>query len=160
MVTYVKGDATKPIGEGKRMIVHIVNDEGGWGSGFVLALNGLSPLPKREYKATHEFWTSERGLAFIPLGEIEFVPVDEEQTLWVCNMVAQHRTIRSVPKPICYKSLEICLEKVAKAASENDFSIHMPKIGAGLAGGDWNVIESIINRTLTLKDVDVTVYEL
>lgn len=34
----------------------------------------------------------------------------------------------------------------------------MPKIGAGLGGGNWEVIEAIINHRL--KDHNVTVWEL
>ena len=33
--------------------------------------------------------------------------------------------------------------------------IGLPLIGAGLAGGDWNVIEKIIEKEL--KDMDVTI---
>jgi O-acetyl-ADP-ribose deacetylase (regulator of RNase III) len=37
-------------------------------------------------------------------------------------------------------------------------SIGLPKMGAGIAGGDWNVIEQIIEEELT--NVDVTIYVL
>jgi len=36
----------------------------------------------------------------------------------------------------------------------------MPKIGAGLGGGDWNIIEAIIESTLCKAGVKVKVYEL
>jgi hypothetical protein len=36
----------------------------------------------------------------------------------------------------------------------------MPRIGCGLAGGDWNKIEAIINETLGEKGLDVTVYDI
>jgi hypothetical protein len=36
----------------------------------------------------------------------------------------------------------------------------MPKIGSGLAGGDWNKIERIIIEELVDKGVKVFVYEL
>lgn len=157
MVAYVKGSATEPIGNGPKIIAHIVNDEGLWGAGFVLAVDKLSPRPKRFYKNEYAFYT-DNGFAFLPLGGIDVVPVGGDT--YVCNMVAQHRTIKTVDKPICYKSLEICLTKLAGYAIAEDATIHMPRIGCGLAGGDWDVVESIINRTLTLKDVDVTVYDL
>ena len=161
MVTYVKGDATKPIGGGKKIIAHIVNDEGLWGAGFVLALDKMSPEPKRIYRHWHNYWTkggSSLFFTFIPLGTVQWAKVDEDT--YVANMVAQHRTIRSVDKPICYKSLEVSLETVADFALKHGATVHMPRIGAGLAGGNWEVIESIINRTLTLQEVDVVVYDL
>jgi hypothetical protein len=39
MIYYAKGDASKPIGAGPKMICHITNNRGGWGAGFVLALS-------------------------------------------------------------------------------------------------------------------------
>jgi len=159
MVTYVKGDATKPIGGGKKIIAHVCNDEGGWGSGFVLALNKMSPEPKRIYRHWYNYWTNKsQFFLFIPLGTTQWAKVSDD--IYVANMVAQHRTIKSVDKPICYKSLENALEKVADFAISHDATVHMPRIGCGLAGGDWNVVESIINRTLTLRDVEVIVYDL
>lgn len=155
MITYVKGDATKPIGDGPKIIAHVCNDEGGWGSGFVLAVDKLSPRPKNFYKNEYAFYANA-GYAFMPLGVIDVVPVGGDT--YVCNMIAQHQTIRNQPRPLCYKSLEICLTKLAEYAVAEGATIHMPRIGCGLAGGDWSVVESIINRTL--KDVDVTVYDL
>jgi hypothetical protein len=35
----------------------------------------------------------------------------------------------------------------------------MPKIGSGLAGGDWNIIEQIIIEELCKHDIPVFVYE-
>lgn len=157
MVTYVKGDATNPQGDGPKIIAHVCNDEGGWGAGFVLAVDKLSPRPKNFYKNEYAFYANA-GYAFMPLGVIDVVPVGGDT--YVCNMIAQHRTIRNQPRPLCYKSLEICLTKLAEYAVAEGATIHMPRIGCGLAGGDWNVVESIINRTLTLRDVDVTVYNL
>ena len=35
----------------------------------------------------------------------------------------------------------------------------MPRIGCGLAGGKWEEIEPIIERTLATAGVEVTVYD-
>jgi hypothetical protein len=35
----------------------------------------------------------------------------------------------------------------------------MPRIGCGLAGGNWIEIEKIVNRTLIDKNIKVTVYD-
>jgi O-acetyl-ADP-ribose deacetylase (regulator of RNase III) len=160
MVTYVKGDATKPIGGGKKIIAHICNDEGGWGAGFTGALDKISSEPNRIYRHWYNYWTKKSVVEFLfmPLGFVCLAKVDDDT--YVANMIAQHRTITSVPKPICYKSLEKCLNEVADFAVKNGGTVHMPRIGCGLAGGDWNVVESIINRTLTLRDIDVIVYDL
>jgi len=59
-----------------------------------------------------------------------------------------------------YPAIEACLEKLAVEALRLEASVHMPRIGCGLAGGTWDRIEPIIERTLTKQDVDVYVYDL
>jgi O-acetyl-ADP-ribose deacetylase (regulator of RNase III) len=59
--------------------------------------------------------------------------------------------------PIRYDALEKCLHEVRSGVGDKGASIHMPKIGTGLAQGDWSVIEPIIQRTL--EDLLVFVYE-
>jgi len=36
---FVNGDATEPVGDGNKIIVHICNDLGGRSKGFVLAIS-------------------------------------------------------------------------------------------------------------------------
>ena len=55
---------------------------------------------------------------------------------------------------IDYEALRSCLNAVA---AHTDSPVVMPKIGAGLGGGDWTVIEKIIDETLGAR---ATVYEL
>jgi ATP-dependent helicase HepA len=46
--------------------------------------------------------------------------------------------------PIRYEAVEECLAKVAETAREVKASVHMPRIGCGLAGGEWSRIEPLI----------------
>ncbi|RAJ47078.1 hypothetical protein K353_00279 [Kitasatospora sp. SolWspMP-SS2h] len=39
-------------------------------------------------------------------------------------------------------------------------SVHMPRIGCGLAGGRWERIEPLVTDRLTARGVPVTVYDL
>lgn len=87
--------------------------------------------------------------------------VQVEKDLWVCNMIGQHKTISNsngIP-PIRYEAVEKCLEKLSNEALQLNASIHMPRIGCGLAGGKWEEIESIIERTLLRNNVKVYVYD-
>ena len=52
-----------------------------------------------------------------------------------------------------------CLEKVAARAQELGASVHMPRIGCGLAGGTWDRIEPLIVASLGARGVPVTVYD-
>jgi len=151
MITYTKGDATQPQGTGAKIIAHIVNDRGGFGKGFVLAIEARWPEPKRYYKAWH---STKDGFH---LGAIQVIEVEPD--LWVANMIAQ-RGYRSAnnPTPLQYDALEKCLDALAVEAKKLGASIHMPKIGTGLSGGSWARIEPLLEKTL--KGISVTVYAL
>lgn len=49
-ITYLKGDATNPMGKGNKIIAHICNDVGGWGKGFVLAISRKWKEPEKAYR--------------------------------------------------------------------------------------------------------------
>jgi O-acetyl-ADP-ribose deacetylase (regulator of RNase III) len=55
--------------------------------------------------------------------------------------------------PIDYEALTLCMRKI-NALFPNK-TIGLPKIGAGLAGGDWNRIKGIIEKEL--KDMNVII---
>ncbi len=75
-------------------------------------------------------------------------------------MVGQHGMGgRGSTPPIRYEAVEQCLAKLADKARELNASVHMPRIGCGLAGGKWDLIEPLIVKTLSEKDVPVTVYD-
>ena len=87
--------------------------------------------------------------------------LDPDKKLWVANMIAQHG-VRSAenPTPIRYGALSTALQHVGEFAKKNDASIVMPKIGSGLAGGDWGKIERLVTEAIVNQGVAVTVYEL
>ncbi|NHN27302.1 macro domain-containing protein [Flavobacterium jejuense] len=151
-IEYIKGDATYPIGIGNKLIVHICNDIGAWGKGFVLAISKRWKNPELLYKE----WF-KAGVNF-ELGEVQFVKIESD--LFIANMIGQHKIRKSKTEiPIRYKAVRNCLKKVADFAEGNDFSVHMPRIGCGLAGGKWNEIEPIIKEELINRNIKVTVYD-
>lgn len=148
-IHYVKGDATRPIGDGKKIIVHICNNIGAWGAGFVLALSKRWSDPEESYR--------ELSVYDRILGLVQLIPVEKDIT--VANMIAQDGVGPSdngVP-PIRYDAVRKCLEAVDHTARLTKATIHMPRIGCGLAGGSWETIEKIIYAVVT---VDVYVYDL
>lgn len=81
----------------------------------------------------------------------------DEPELIVVNSYTQFRYGKNHKdgdaKPLDYEALTLCMRKI-----NNKFKgkhIGLPKIGAGLAGGDWNRIKAIIQTEL--KDMKVTV---
>lgn len=153
------GDATDPQGPGQKLILHVCNDIGGWGAGFVLALSHRWSEPEQAYHDWHRGKeTPERRDPPFELGQVQFVPVTKEIT--VANMLAQHHVIGQGGKPpIRYDALRRCLERIAEYALQGGMSLHFPKFGAGLAGGDWQIIETMIAEILTDKGLSCTLYE-
>ncbi len=73
-INYSTGDATAPDGEGPKIIVHVCNDKGGWGKGFVVAVSKRWPEPEAQYRR----WSKEGGEAPFALGQVQFVEVEPE----------------------------------------------------------------------------------
>jgi O-acetyl-ADP-ribose deacetylase (regulator of RNase III) len=163
LLSYVTGDATEPQGQGNHLIVHCVNNIGVWGAGFVLALSAKWKAPEAEYRAWFQLEKRDAGYCDrfgLPLGEVQCVQVTPEIT--VLNLVGQQGTCRNRwgRPPIRYDAIDQGLEKVMDHSARWDAQVHMPRMGCGLAGGDWRVIEALIKKNLTDNGVRVTVYDL
>jgi O-acetyl-ADP-ribose deacetylase (regulator of RNase III) len=155
-IQYLVGDATSPEGDGNKIIAHICNDAGGWGRGFVVAISDNWPEPEKAYRE----WHRNRAGNDFALGAVQVVQVEDD--LWVANMIAQHGT-RSGGQgqpPIRYESVETGLAALATEVKARNATVHMPRIGCGLAGGCWDAIEPIIERRLCNNGIEVFVYDL
>jgi len=146
-ITYVQGDATSPVGEGCKIIAHVCNDVGRWGKGFVMAISHKWSQPRWVYLSKQR----------LILGSVQFVEVVSGEVV-VANMIAQRglRPFGDIP-PIRYEALESALLSVDIKASRIGATVHMPRIGCGLAGGDWGKVEKLIQENVL---VDVVVYDL
>lgn len=148
MIHYLDGDATRPV-KLPAYIVHIVNTEGGWGAGFVIAVTrAFGNGPESSYRC----WSREEDFR---LGKIQIVPVNND--ISVVNMIAQTGFMTAKNQhPLHLKALRQCLKQVYMAVKDTNITVHMPRIGCGLAGGTWNEVEPIIKATMT---VDTYVYD-
>lgn len=153
-IVYVKGDATAPRGTGVKVIAHVCNDLGGWGKGFVLALSRRWTEPERAYRS----WHRSRATSGFALGAVQFVQVGAY--VWVANIIGQ-RGIRTGSRgaPVRYEAIDAGLAAVADKALELGVSVHLPRIGCGLAGGLWTRVEPLISERLVRRGVPVTVYD-
>lgn len=153
-INYVKGDATQPQwGFGRKIIVHCCNDRGAWGSGFVVALSKRWPDPEAKYRA---------NINQYHLGEIIWARVEDD--IWVANLIGQHGTGLDEfgYPPIRYDAILQGLRRIGEmcAGHVDSPSVHMPRMGAGLAGGNWKIIELLVEQELVARGVPVTVYDL
>ncbi|KOY87028.1 Appr-1-p processing protein [bacterium 336/3] len=153
-INYIKGDATSPQAKGIKIIAHICNNIGGWGKGFVVAISKRWEEPEEAYRK----WHRDRASNDFKLGSIQIVQVEEY--IYVANMIGQQGIkTGSNGVPIRYEAVEECLEKLAEKALELGASVHMPRIGCGLAGGKWEKIEPLIEKTLIANNISTTIYD-
>src|SRR5262245_6934129 len=154
-LTYQIGDATQPESDGPKIIVHVCNDGGGWGKGFVVAVSKRWREPERCYRA----WHRGEGDQPFKLGQVQFVQVEPD--IWVANLIGQHGMgSRSGQPPVRYDAVREGLRSVASKDKERCASVHMPRIACGLAGGKWEEVERIVCEELTAAGIATTVYDL
>jgi O-acetyl-ADP-ribose deacetylase (regulator of RNase III) len=153
-ITYLKGDATAPRGEGFRILAHIVSDRTMiWGAGFGRAVRKKWPGVQEDFAKWAVGHRTECSL-----GNIHFSRIDD--SLAVAHLIAQHGVGPSRTPRIRYGALEACLQKLADHAAATGATVHMPRIGTGEAGGAWEIVSEVVEDTLCNRKVDVTVYDL
>ena len=141
MIKYVKGnllEATEPY------IGHGCNAQGVMGSGVALAIKTKWPKAFDDYR--REF--DETGLE---LGSIINSPQPDGKI--ILNCITQNYYGRNALRYASYDAIDDCMVGLRNFGYDN---IAFPKIGAGLGGGSWEVIEAIINHRLI--DRNVTIY--
>ena len=132
-------------------IVHGCNARGVMGSGVALQIKNKWPSVYQDYRQAFQ----EQGLR---LGDVQPVVVSPELVVW--NAITQ-KTYGSGPhRYVDYEAIARCFEKINTLVSDYpdvEQKIHIPKIGAGLAGGDWPAIAAIIDSVVNVP-VIVWVY--
>lgn len=145
------GDATKPRGKGRKIIAQVVNTGAALGRGFGYSLAKNYPVVKTELQK----WKQNKEE--FQLGKTNLVQIDKD--LYVFQMLAQKGIIPKGNETLLkYLELRKCLIELREAAIELGCSIHMPAIGAGNAGGDWNIIVGMIHDELVNYGLKVNIY--
>lgn len=156
-IVYVKGDIFEYVPHyisnnqnGCSVIVpHVCNNIGAFGAGFVAAINKHYPIVKENYQLLSPQFLKQN------LGYTQFVEVAHNKTydykIIFANMIAQNGVLsNNNQRPLDYFALVKCMSSVNRYI-ENNFlndsrppQIHCPKFGCGLAGGNWSLIENLI----------------
>lgn len=162
MITYKTGNL---LDTPDHVIVHGVNCQGVMGSGVAKAIREKWPVVYEEYRnAWNEafiYLDNNQNSSFgdFLLGRIQFVGVGDGKH--VVNAFTQEYYSHDGKKYVSYDAIDQCMSNL-RIKLELDYwaipTVSMPKIGAGLGGGNWEVIEAIINHRL--HDVAVTIWEL
>lgn len=128
------------------IIAHGCNAMGVMGSGVAKGIKQKWPLA---YKAYRDHYESRNGL--FP-GEVIWAPV---QGKVIANCITQYKYGRDGRRYTEYEAIRACMQKIDKFEYD-ELGLAMPLIGAGLGGGDWDIIAEIIQEEIT--HVDPVVY--
>lgn len=146
-INYVNGDL---FATDIKTIVHGCNAQGVMGSGVAKGIRENFPKAYERYVKEYKLHNH------LAMGSITVVPCDNKI---IVNAITQEYYGRDGSKYVSYDAVD----EVMKAINSMHYvygikEIAMPQIGAGLGGGDWKVIEAIIEHRLSL--VNPTVYVL
>lgn len=123
-------------------IMHGCNNQGFMESGIAAQIKKKYPVVYKEYRRHHD----QEGLR---LGTFHLVDVNPRRR--AINAIAQTQG----GTPISYDALNQIFTDL-NTVNLNPFKrIGIPKIGAGVAGGSWDIIERIIEVRAIMYDVCV-----
>lgn len=143
MITkYITGDITQTELE---YIAHGVNCRNVMGSGVAKALFTKYPKVKTKY---HEYPNKS-------LGQIQEVFCEDKL---IINCFTQKYYGYDSQRYVNYAAIVECFKRIIEVLPR-DSKLAIPKIGCGLAGGNWDFMEQLINDTVG-DQLEIWVYEL
>lgn len=146
MIYYKTGDLLKA---DATYICHQVNCRGVMGAGIAKQVKDTWPEVYNDYiKAI------QNHPKCCPLGEITATKINNNQV--VINMFAQDRYGHGI-RFTDYEAFYKCLERIRDLTNSNSTIAFPYGIGCGLGGGDWKIIETMIQNVL--KDRKVYIYK-
>ena len=145
-----KGDLIKLAQAGEfDIIVHGCNCQGKMGAGIAKQIKKAFPVA---YYADQDYHKGGKAC----LGNISVsATLTNHGMLYIVNAYTQLNYNRN-GQQVDYDAIRQCFNKIKIIADKN--RIGYPKIGAGLGGGDWEIIRKIIDEEL--EGTDHTLVEL
>lgn len=143
---YIKGDVTEVDFD---FLVHGCNAQGRMASGVAKAISDKWPVVKQNYVD----WFQNSGLY---LGDIQTVTVGNNK--FVINAITQEYYGYDKKKYVSYDAVDKAMQSfnrlLRSTGRDSSTKIVMPMIGAGLGGGNWEIIKEIILQNLYDYNVD------
>jgi len=135
MITYVTGDL---LGATQKVLIHGCNNHGIMGSGIARQIRARWPNVYEVYNLRYRAFGLDLG---------DIVPVATLDGKIVVNCITQNGFGRDGSRYVNYDAVEQCIIKINERVADWEVSeVALPRIGAGLGGGDWNIIEGIITK--------------
>jgi O-acetyl-ADP-ribose deacetylase (regulator of RNase III) len=154
---YIKGNLLDHNGP----IAHGVNCQGKMASGVAKAIRDKYPEVFIDYIVCLEDCISH-SLLEPPLGEVVTSNViDGDSNRLIFHIFTQEFYGNDGKKYVDYGAIRKGFKECNSTLGKHDYGtvvLGIPKIGAGLGGGDWNIIEQIINDAT--PNLEIWVYEL
>ena len=147
------GPGTEPV-----VIAHVVSNAAhAWSrQGVAAALARTFPQAAAAYRS----WTIASP-DNLELGHTHELPQDlGGRPVTIVSMVAQEGYGPGVVTRLHHAALRECLARVGIVAGRERATVHLPRIGAGQAGGRWDLIEADIIHELSDRGVAVCVHTL
>ena len=161
MIKYKIGDLLK--NSSAMFLLHQVNCMGIMGGGIAYQIKLQNPQVNRDYIY---LCNGQKEVGEL-LGNVQILPIDKFNSStpqYIVNCFGQ-KNISSITKMTSYDALDECF-----IAVKNYCEIHYPegcviglpyKIGCGLGGGDWEIVEAIIRKNFARsKSIDVEIWVL
>lgn len=126
--------------DAKGIIVHGCNCRGVMGSGVALAIKNKWPHVFKSYRIAFE---SVQGLK---LGSTQVCHLNDGVT--VINAMTQESFGNRGLRYVNYEAVARCFDDVRVLARHLKVPVNFPLLGAGLGGGNWEIISTIIDQTL------------
>jgi len=130
-------------------IVHGCNAQGVMGS-------GVAKIVRDDYFDAYKSYVEKYNEHGLKLGDVQFVPANGKT---IVNAITQDNFGRTGTRFVSYEAVAECMRTVNQVLKLGNYDrVAMPQIGAGLGGGNWEIISRIIEDEMT--DVQPVVYIL
>ena len=144
LIEYTTGDVTKAREE---MIVHGCNDQGVMGGGVALAIRAAYPEAYTHYRSLYEGPGLKLGSLYVCSSRGKLIGNAITQEFFGTDR--RHVDYHAV--------IEVGVRLNEYARLHGIKRVALPRIGAGLAGGDWSILSKLIENTA--KDYQPVVYD-
>lgn len=152
MIKTIHGDLIALADQGMfDCIIQGCNCQNKMGAGIAKSIVAKWPLV---YNVDTNAFVNDSKNPFKLLGDFSMckVPTTSGHDLIICNAYTQLNYGRGIQ--VDYNAIRNSFKKISECIP-TDYKIGMPMIGAGLGGGDWNIILEIIDDMFYEHDITV-----
>lgn len=153
MIKYVEGNLITMAQNGEfDIIAHGCNCFCTMGAGIAPQIAKAFPSAEKADNETLKGDPYKLGTWSMGIDEVQ----GSRKKLRILNLYTQYST--GGQRAVDYAAIKYCFLKIRKTFPETD-KIGIPKIGAGLGGGDWDVIEDLIKSVAPKMDITCVIYK-